>query len=138
MQTSIILVDIQVLQFLESKRVAPVQTHNDILRGIIGLPPTDDDGEDKTPEQSPGWSSKGVELPNGTKLRMSYNGQLHAGVIVQGAWHTEGAIYRSPSGAAAGVARSRRGTQVDLDGWHYWEVQKPGSSNWIRLGKLRK
>jgi hypothetical protein len=53
-QTSLIRVDIQVLQFLESKRVGPTQTHNDVLRGIIGLPSSDEAGEDTTPEQSAG------------------------------------------------------------------------------------
>jgi hypothetical protein len=134
----LIRVDSQVFQVLESRRAAPAQTHNDVLREMIGLPALDETEPDTTAEQSDGWSSKGVELPNGTKLRMSYNGQLYAGMIVQGAWHTGGAIYRSPSGAAAGVARSRRGTRVDLDGWHYWEAQKPGSSSWVRINRLRK
>ena len=31
---------------------------------------------------------------------MSYNGQTHAGEIMQGAWHVGGAIYRTSSAAA--------------------------------------
>jgi hypothetical protein len=141
-QPSLIRIDIQVLQILESRRTAAAQTHNDILREMIGLPPFDEtvfnNGADTTAEQSVGWSSKGVELPNGTKLRMSYNGQTYAGIIAQGAWHTGGASYHSPSGAASGVARSRRGTQVSMDGWRYWEAQKPGSDHWVRIDKLRR
>jgi hypothetical protein len=81
---------------------------------------------------------KGVELPNGTKLRMSYNGQTHTGEIVQGAWHVGGAIYRTPSAAAEGVDRTKKGAPVSLDGWEYWETQKPDGDRWIRIDSLRK
>jgi hypothetical protein len=140
-QSSLIQIDIQVHQYLEGRRTDPSQTHNDILREMIGLPFLDQrvfaDGLDTTGEWSCGWSGAGVELPNGTKLRMSYNGQMYAGIIAQGAWHSGGASYRSPSGAASGVARARRGTRVSVDGWAYWEVQTPGSDDWTRIGTLR-
>ncbi|MBI5311699.1 MAG: hypothetical protein HZB28_00905 [Methylocystis sp.] len=139
MQLRPIEVDVDVYRFLESRRTSFTQSHNDILRAIAGLksialapqsPAGDSDHGD--------WSWKGVTLPNGTKLRMSYNGQTHSGEVVQGAWHVGGAIYRTPSAAAGGVARSRKGTPVSLDGWGYWEIKKPGSDRWIRIEKLRK
>jgi hypothetical protein len=136
-QSSLIRIDIQVHQHLENRRTNPTQTHNEILREMLGLP-LSDDGEDAPLGLSHGWSGAGVELPNGTKLRMSYNNQMYAGVIVEGAWHTGGASYHSPSGAASGVARARRGTRVSVDGWAYWEVQMPGNDRWIRIDRLRK
>jgi hypothetical protein len=107
-QSSLIRIDIQVHQYLESRRTDPTQTHNDILREMIGLPFSGEkasDEVDATPKLSHGWSSAGVELPNGTKVRMSYNNQMYAGVIAQGISHTGGASYQSPSGAASDVAR---------------------------------
>jgi hypothetical protein len=140
-EPSLIRIDIQVYQYLESRRTDPAQTLNDLLREMIGLPPSNEnvlnDGVDTTVELSRGWSGA-AELPNGTKLRMTYNGQMYAGVIVQGAWHTGGASYHSPSGVAGGVARARRGTPVSVDGWAYWEVQLPGRDSWIRIDALRK
>jgi hypothetical protein len=140
MQLRPIEIDVEVFRFLESRRTSFTQTHNDILREVAGLPPvkasTINDSTKATADG--GWSWKGVELPNGTKLRMSYNGQTHSGEIMQGAWHIGGAIYQSPSAAAGGVARSKKGRPVTLDGWQYWDVQKPESDRWVRITKLRK
>ena len=141
MQLRPIEVDVDVYRFLESQRTSFTQSHNDILRVIAKLPAV---ASTSTPPDSPsnavdhgGWRWKGVALPNGTKLRMSYNGQTHTGEIVHGAWHVGGAIYRTPSAAAGGVARSKKGEPVSLDGWGYWEIKKPDSDRWIQIDKLR-
>jgi hypothetical protein len=140
MQLRPIEVDVEVFRFLESRRASFSQTHNDILRELAGLKSVSSSAPYATstsPDQG-AWSWKGVTLPNGTKLRMSYNGQRHTGEITQGAWHVGGAIYRTPSAAAGGVARSKRGAPVSLDGWGYWEVKKPDSDRWIPIDRLRK
>ena len=140
MQLRPIEVDVEVFRFLESRRASFSQTHNDILREIAGLKPVSSSAPNSanaSPDQG-AWSWKGVTLPNGTKLRMSYNGQTHTGEITQGAWHVGGAIYRTPSAAAGGVARSKKGASVSLDGWGYWEVKKPDSDRWTPIDKLRK
>jgi hypothetical protein len=135
MQLRPIEVDVEVFRFLESRRLSFSQTHNNILRELAGLKPmsianaVSDQGS---------WSWKGVTLPNGTRLRMSYNGQTHTGEIAQGAWHVGGAIYGTPSAAAGGVARSKKGASVHLDGWGYWEIKKPDSDRWVPIDKLRK
>jgi hypothetical protein len=133
-------IDVEVFRLLESRRASFAQTHNDILREVVGLSPVKAiNGAVSMPaEHSGGWSGKGVSLPNGSKLRMSYNGQTYTGEIKQGAWHVGGAIYSSPSAAAGGVARTKRGLPVTLDGWGYWDVQKPDSNRWIRINTLRK
>lgn len=140
MQLRPIEIDVDVYRFLESRRTSFAQTHNDILRDLAGLKSvasTPSHGVGNGTDQG-GWLWKGVTLPNGTKLRMSYNGQTHSGEVVQGAWHVGGAIYRTPSAAAGGVARSKKGAPVSLDGWGYWEVKKPDSDRWIPIAKLRK
>lgn len=132
--------DVEVFRLLESRRTSFNQTHNDILREVVGLSAVKAvNGAVSVPaEQSGGWSGKGVSLPNGTKLRMSYNGQTHTGEIKHGAWHVGGAIYRTPSAAAGGVARTKKGMPVTLDGWEYWDVQRPDSNRWVRVDTLRK
>lgn len=138
MQLHPIEIDIEVHRFLESRRTAFAQTHNDILRSLAGLPVLVAQSNGTTPDVTGGWSWKGVTLPNGTKLRMNYNGQTHTGEIRQGAWHVGGAIYRTPSAAAGGVARSKSGAPVSLDGWEYWEVCPPENNEWIRINELRE
>lgn len=139
MQLRPIEIDVDVYRFLESRRTSFAQTHNDILRLIADLPPINAQTNGaNTANVMGGWSWKGVALPNGTKLRMSYNAQTHSGEIVQGAWHVGGAIYRTPSAAACGIARSKKGAPVSLDGWEYWEIQKPDSTRWIKISELRK
>lgn len=141
MQLRPIEIDVEVYRFLESRRTSFAQTHNDILRGLADLKPiapASPNSSDNSANEQGSWSWKGVTLPNGTKLRMSYNGQTHAGEIVQGAWHVGGAIYRTPSAAAGGVARSKKGAPVSLDGWGYWEVKKPDGDRWIKIDELRK
>ena len=141
MQLRPIEIDVDVYRFLEGRRTSFSQTHNDILRDIAQLKPVtvaSPSTNNGSGIDHGGWSWKGVSLPNGTKLRMSYNGQTHSGEVIQGAWHVGGAIYRTPSAAAGGVARSRKGSPVSLDGWGYWEVKKPESDRWIPIQKLRK
>jgi len=136
MQLRPIEIDVDVFRYLESHRSSFAQTHNDILRALAGLSPVSSGGT--KPTETGQWSWKGVSLPNGTQLRMSYNGQTHTGEIVRGGWHVAGAVYRTPSSAAGGVARSKKGTPVSLDGWAYWEVKRPESSRWIKLNSLRE
>lgn len=140
MQLRSIEIDVEVFRFLESHRTSFAQTHNDILRNLAGLKSIALTPSNNAPSGADegGWLWKGVMLPNGTKLRMSYNGQTHSGEVVQGAWHVAGAIYRTPSAAAGGVARSKKGAPVSLDGWGYWEIKKPDSNRWIPIEKLRK
>jgi hypothetical protein len=138
MQLRPIEVDVEVFRFLESRRASFSQTHNDILRELAGLKPVSSPNTANTASDQGAWSWKGVTLPDRTKLRMSYNGQTHTGEITQGAWHVGGAIYRTPSAAAGGVARSKKGAPVHLDGWGYWEIKKPDSDRWVPIDKLRK
>jgi hypothetical protein len=62
------------------------------------------------------WSVDGVTLPHGTFLKMEYNGRQHQGQIVDGKWIIDGQEFESPSGAASGVALTKRGQKTRLDG----------------------
>ena len=68
-------------------------------------------------------------------MRCSF--QVHEGVIDGGLWVVGGQTFRSPSGAASGVARTKKRDPVKLDGWLYWEVLMPTETEWTRLRDLR-
>jgi len=145
MQLRSIDIDIDVNRHIENHRSSFGQTPNDILRRLFGLPAGEPESERKSTGRaisaslSPtgDWSWKGVTLPAGTELRMTYNGRTHTGVVTGGTWQVAGATYTSPSSAADALARSREGKPVSLNGWTQWEVKKPGEKKWVVLDSLR-
>lgn len=145
MQLRPIDIDLDVHRFIEQHRTSFAQSPNDILRELfrLSLPGAKTKPEDApeapavTPPVAGDWSWKGVTLPAGTELRMTYNGRTHTGVVSGGAWQIGGATYSSPSAAADALARSRDGKRVSLNGWTLWEVLKPGSRKWALLDDLR-
>ena len=143
MQLRPIDIDIDVHRHIEQHRASFAQTPNDILRHLFGLEggnraaPARAQQADSLPPVTGDWSWKGVTLPAGTELRMTYNGRTHTGVVSGGAWQVAGATYSSPSSAADALARSREGKRVSLNGWALWEVRKPGARSWVRLDELR-
>lgn len=126
-------IDFDIHKLIEAERQGFSDTANSALRRLVGLGA----GAAK-PQVAKGkpWTSYGVELPHGTQLRMTYNGKTHRGDINNGSWVVEGGIYTSPSGAASGVARTRKGTKTRLDGWEYWYIKLPESENWVPLYAL--
>jgi hypothetical protein len=137
MQLRSIDIDIEVHRHIEGSRTSFGQTQNDILRALFGLPSLAGEHAVEQPQAGGDWSWKGVTLPAGTELRMTYNGRTHMGVVSGGVWQISGASYTSPSSAAAALARSREGKPVSLNGWSQWEVKKPGSKRWVLLDNLR-
>jgi hypothetical protein len=138
MQYRQIEIDVDVNRWIESKRTSFDQTHNDILRTEAGL--------QLSPQYSPAapgkalngeagdagsWAGKGVTLPAGTRLRMTYNGKIHTGLIQNGNWLVNGERHVSPSAAASAAA------EVSLNGWIYWEAQLPGTAKWQPISTFR-
>jgi Domain of unknown function (DUF4268)/Restriction Enzyme Adenine Methylase Associated/Protein of unknown function (DUF2924) len=128
-------IDFDVFKELTVRRSTPDVTENDVLRQLLGLQPV------TSPErQSIGtgngsfgipWSSKGVTLPHGTKLRAEYGGRSYNARIENGAIIYDGRNYKSPSAAANAV------TDKSVNGWAFWECQPPGKNNWVRMSELR-
>ena len=143
MQLRPIDIDIEVHRHIEQHRTSFSQTQNDILRELFMLstPSAAAVGggrqEDAPAAVTGDWSWKGVTLPAGTELRMTYNGRTHTGVVSGGAWQIAGATYTSPSSAADALARSRDGKRVSLNGWILWEARRPNTRTWTRLDDLR-
>jgi hypothetical protein len=109
------------------------------LRRLLKLaPPTDEARAASDRNRLRGWSKGGLTLPHGTELRMEYNGVLHLGRIADGAWEVEGHRTSSPSGAASAVARTRDGDPVNINGKAYWQVRRPGDTDWIPYADLKR
>jgi len=135
-------IDMDVHKAIETARSTFSESPNEVLRRLLGLTnnPNPEEIEAKTSQTPTGrsWLGKGVELPHGTKLRMSHNGVTYHGEVSEGQFIAEGDTYRTPSGAAGAVASTKTGDKVPLNGWYYWEALKPGARNWKRLQTFKK
>lgn len=120
-------VDFEVFKALTNRRETEAVTYNDVLRDVLGL-----GQKSAVPTTSlPGWTWKGVTLPNGTELRAEYKGKAHTAKITNGTWVQEGQEYGSPSAAAYAITGS------GINGWRFWLVKRPSDPAWVPLGKLR-
>lgn len=135
MQMCPIEIDFDIHQAIELERKNFEETPNEVLRRLLKLPT----GNAQKPVFSGGksWSSKGVTLPHGTKLRMEYNGVEYEAEIVDGAWSCGGSFHAGPSPAAASVAKTKDGSTTSLNGWIYWSAKVPGATKWTPISALR-
>ncbi|WP_417810722.1 hypothetical protein [Thalassospira alkalitolerans] len=131
-------IDIDIHKLVEVERQEFTETPNTVLRRLLNLPPSPILKMQEEPKETGRpWAAEGVSLPHGTQLRMHYNGRLYQGQIVDGEWIIEGRSFASPSGAACGVALTKKGKKPNLNGWNLWEVQRPSESTWTVIGELR-
>jgi hypothetical protein len=139
MQFRTIEIDFDVHRAIENARRGFHDSANDALRRLLKLPEPDGSPgpADATPQVKRPWRDDGVDLPHGTAVRMEYNRRIHEGQIVDGQWVVEGRRFDSPSGAASGVAVTKKGKSPRLDGWKYWRVKRPGEDHWEPLDDLR-
>ena len=139
-------IDFEVYQRIEAARKGFEDTQNAALRRLLAIERTDtsrqpgpgDKVEGGTGREPRPWFGKGVTLPHGTLVRMDYNGRVYSGSIDDGWWLVEGKRFKSPSGAASGVAVTGRGDKTRLDGWKYWSVKLPASDVWHHISTLRR
>jgi hypothetical protein len=133
-------IDFDVHRCIENERRGFHESPNDALRRLLKL------GEPKpapvtvsstSPPRQKSWSDRGVTLPHGTAIRMTYDDRVYEGQIVNGAWVVGNQTFDSPSGAASGVAVTKKGKLTRLNGWIYWQVKLPGNDSWTSLENLR-
>ena len=129
-------IDFDVNKRIEIERENFTESPNDVLRRILGIGTSSI--QNKVARTGKAWSSQGVVLPHGTEIRMTYNGIEYSGEINDGIWLVDGEKHSSPSGAASSVAKTRRGSPTNLDGWKYWIIKRPGTTTWISLSDLLK
>jgi len=130
-------IDFDVHKIIEAERQDFSETPNDVLRRLLGGHPEQSTMKSTDPTNNRPWSGKGVTLPHGTELRMEHSGRRHYAEIENGQWLAEGKYYKSPSAAAIGVARTRDGRSISLNGWNYWYAKRPGDEGWVSIQKLR-
>lgn len=130
-------IDFEVYQLIVLEKHDFDESDNDALRRLLGF--NDSPVEHNPPLRRGGrsWWSKGVELPEGTSLKMIYSGIEYVGTVVGGKWKVGEKYYNTPSQAASGVACTKTGNKTQLNGWKYWIVKRPSDTDWILLDKLR-
>jgi hypothetical protein len=135
-------VDLDVFKAITALIRTDGQEHNDVLRELLNL---DSVVESEIPEQflefpnalarfayAGQFYSRGLVLPNGTKLRARYKGVQYFAEIQEGRWLAEdGTEFSSPSAAASSI------TQTTVNGWRFWEGMLPGDRGWRRLEVIR-
>jgi hypothetical protein len=132
-------IDFDVHKCIEAERRSFDEPPNVALRRLLRLGAPAKPVTVSSAETGEPWKGDGVILPHGTALRMPYDRgtQKYKGRIENGKWHINGKNFESPSGAASELAVTKKGKATKLNGWNYWEVKRPGDSQWIPLRALR-
>jgi hypothetical protein len=129
-------VDLEVYKALEARRETFSESHNDILRKVLGIPPKASGSGTSTSEEVIVWRRKGVGLPKGTRWRMSSSHGEQNGTVVEGGFQYRGDVISSPSRLATTIYRTKSGQKTNLNGWRYIEVRRPGDVDWMMLSSL--
>lgn len=130
MQT--IEIDFEVFKKLTIRRSTEEETHNDVLRQLLGLSSKKDDDKASLIAQGRPWLVRGGEsFPHGTDFRCLHKGQAHFGKVDNGFLRFNGKKFSSPSAAAMDI------TKNSVNGWNFWECRLPGRTKWISINKLR-
>lgn len=130
-------VDFDVFKALTMRRPSEDVTENDVLRSLLGLPPTTRSaaplpGATTASVNPDDWIVKGVRFPAGTEFRAHYKGQTYLGQVERGALSLNGESFDTPSSAAMSI------TKNPVNGWTFWECRLPGHASWQMIKTLRK
>ena len=132
--TTTIEIDFDVHKTIETNRNSFTETPNDVLRRLLGI---EVKASLKVIENGKPYTYQHMQIPHGSEAIMTYNGVDYTARIEDGFWITQdGQRHKSPSGAASGIAVTKSGGKTKLDGWGYWRIKKPGSSDYIALMAL--
>ncbi len=131
-------IDFEVYQLIVLEKRGFDEVDNDALRRLLGLEDWAGPPAPRSGGKTGSWRGHGVELPEGTRLRMTYSGVEHSGAVIGGKWKIGDRNYNTPSQAASQLARTRRGAKTMLNGWKYWQVKRPSDASWISLDALRR
>ena len=140
MELRTIEIDFEIHKCIEAERNSFAESANDVLRRLLGIKASENKPVQMIAaagEAGRSWTGKGVTLPNGTQIRMDYNGQVLTGTIRDGKWLVGGHEFSSPSAAASAMCLTKAGKRTQLDGWKYWEAKRPGDEKWMSIGSLR-
>ena len=121
-------IDFEVFKAITLLRKDEAMSPNDVLREVLKL------GKKKAvAPPTAGVHYKGVFFPEGTQFRASFKGKTYRTLIKNSTFQDgAGKEYSSPSRAAYEMAGST------LNGWLFWECQRPGDTEWKVIDKLRR
>lgn len=135
-------VDFDVYKTVTARRANESVTENDVLRELLGLPPTQQPSGvqvaaspasiAKTGTSPEDWVVKNVRFSPGTDFRATHKGRTYTGRVHGGALVVDGKSYESPSAAAVAI------TGNAVNGWRFWECRLPGKSTWQVIDGLRR
>lgn len=143
METTTIEIDFDTHKLIEGERRGFFEKPLFALRRLLKLPelqPQIGDGSALDIGSGRDWVEDGVVIPHGTKARMEYarGSQVYEGQFIDGQLVVNGMRFTSLSAAASALAKTKGGTRPSLNGWNYWEVQKPGADRWDQMEHLRR
>lgn len=125
-------IDFDVFKALTALRKDEATTYNDVIRGLLKLPEIPRVPSRSTGPSDDDWHTKGVRIPAGSEFRKVFNtGKVVKGRVERGALYVNGERFDSPSHAGAKVAG------YFVNGWTFWEVRTPASSEWRKMDALR-
>jgi len=126
-------IDFEVFKEITNRRLTEQVTPNDVLRGLLNLPPRmeRDNDESKKMGGAP-WITKNITFPHGTEFKATYKGKEYSAVVDNGALEVDGNRFSSPSAAAMSITNS------PVNGWAFWECKMPGEVTWRLMKSYRK
>lgn len=134
-----IQIDFDVYKKIETERLSFAENPNTVLRRLLGIKNLANEAANVPTAQNAGkpWISDSVELPHGTEIRFTQNGEMYSGYIVDGKINIEGGLYKSLSGAAIALLRTKNNKPTNLNGWKLAEAKRPSDTRWYSLEYLR-
>ena len=148
MQTRQLSIDFDIHRAIEKNRRGFEDTDNNVLRRLLGLgsPPATahpgntgqaHSGIEVQQTNGRSWRGKGVELPEGTELRLVHPNVHASGRIRHGEWNVEGEKFNTPSHAVCSIVSKTLGREISLNGWKHWDIKRPNDSRFIPINSLR-
>jgi hypothetical protein len=142
METTTIEIDFDIHKLIESERRSFSEKPYIALRRLLKLPDLKELPSTDSSPMATGrvWVEDGVVIPSGTLARMEYGrgSQRFEGKFIDGQLVVNGMRFTSLSAAASTLAKTKNGSSPSLNGWNYWEVQKPGTDRWDLMEHLRR
>lgn len=124
-------IDFEVFKELTIRRETEEMTYNDVIRNLLGLEAVNSKNDQIEKQQGAQFISKGIIFPHGTKFRSNYKGRLYYAEVDNGSLVYNGETHSSFSSAAMAI------TKTNVNGWNFWECQRPNETGWIPIKKVR-
>jgi hypothetical protein len=142
MSLATIEIDLDIHKLIEQERRSFDEPPYKALRrllGLLDLQGPDHEAAEPSSEGKP-WRESVIAVPHGSEARMSYRrgSQVFLGQFLNGKLIVNGQSFDTLSAAASTLARTKKGTAPNLNGWNYWEAKFPSETTWRSLQELRR